>query len=172
MNAERLKEIICQDIEQRFDSLNDISTKIWSKPELGFEETFAHELLTTFLDKEGFEVSRKTPLPTSFIAKYGDGSGIKVGILVEYDALPGIGHACGHNLIAELGIGAALGMSESNIVIFVAFNCKSAFSQCEGKNQEIAIIQYTMQQNFGKVLFMLIFNRFDMKFCSLIPKIV
>ena len=110
MATERLKETICQEVDQRSGKLNEISEQIWNNPELGFEERFAHDLLTDFLKKEGFEVSSKTPLPTSFIARYGQGKGIKVGIVVEYDALPGIGHACGHNLIAEAGIGAALGM--------------------------------------------------------------
>jgi len=66
--------------------------------------------LTSFLEKEGFKVDRKTPLETSFIARYGDHTGLKVGVICEYDALPGIGHACGHNLIAEAGIAAALGI--------------------------------------------------------------
>ena len=110
MTLERLKEVICQEIDKRRDLLNDISENIWKNPELGFEEEFAHKLVTDLLEKEGFEVARKTPLPTSFIARYGKGKGIKVGIVIEYDALPGIGHACGHNLISETGIGAALGM--------------------------------------------------------------
>lgn len=104
-----LKKVICDEINRRRTCLNDISEKIWNNPELNFEERFAHELLTSFLEKEGFEVSRKTPIETSFIAKFGKGNGSKVGVVVEYDALPGIGHACGHNLIAEAGIGAALG---------------------------------------------------------------
>eukprot|EP00794_Sanderia_malayensis_P018905 gene18905-20808_t len=108
--AERLKSIACKKIDERRIGLNDISEKIWNHPELGFEETFAHDLLTTILEKEGFEVSRKMPLETAFIAKFGNSDGIKVGIVLEYDALPGIGHACGHNLIAEAGIGAALAM--------------------------------------------------------------
>ena len=110
MALERLKEVICKEIDKRRDMLNDISEKIWKNPELGFEEKFAHRVVTDLLEKEGFEVSRQTPLPTSFVAKYGQGNGIRVGIVIEYDALPGIGHACGHNLISETGIGAALGM--------------------------------------------------------------
>lgn len=109
MNADRIKDLIDQEIDKRLDDLNEISEQIWKNPELGFEEKFAHELLTNFLEREGFEVLKGTPLPTSFIAKYGKGNGIKVGVVIEYDALPGIGHACGHNLISETGIGAALG---------------------------------------------------------------
>ncbi len=108
--AERLKSVICTEVDQRQTCLNEISEKIWNNPELCFEEKFSHQLVTTFLEKEGFEVQRSTPLETAFIARFGRGDGIKVGLMVEYDALPGIGHACGHNLIAEASIGAALGL--------------------------------------------------------------
>ena len=106
---EELKFLICSTIDGRASDLNEISQSIWKNPELADEEHHAHELLTTFLEKEGFKVSRKTPLDTSFIARFGNPSGLKVGVLCEYDALPGVGHACGHNLIAEAGIAAALG---------------------------------------------------------------
>ena len=80
--------------------------------ECAFKEIQSHKLLTTFLTQEGFSVQEKTPLETSFIAKYGNPNGIKIGVCCEYDALPEIGHACGHNLIAEAGIGAALGKNK------------------------------------------------------------
>ena len=105
----KLKQEACTTIDRYSDDLNNISQQIWQNPELCFEEFHAHELLTSFLEKEGFNVSKKTPLETSFIARYGNASGLKIGVLCEYDALPGFGHACGHNLIAEAGIGAALG---------------------------------------------------------------
>ena len=104
-----LKSLICSTIDKRSFDLNEISQSIWKNPELAYEEFHAHELLTTFLEKEGFRVSPKTPFDTAFIARFGDSSGLKIGVLCEYDALPGVGHACGHNLIAEAGIGAALG---------------------------------------------------------------
>lgn len=108
--AEKLKSLVCETIDKRLDSLNEISEKIWNHPQICFEEVFAHDLLTDFLEKEGFEVAKKTPVDTAFIAKYGKNDGMKVGVVCEYDALPGIGHACGHNLIAEAGVAAALGM--------------------------------------------------------------
>ena len=107
--SKSLKEIICKAVDAKKDELNQISQEIWKNPELNFKEFKAHALLTSYLEKEGFQVSKKTPLETSFIAKYGESDGLKVGICCEYDALPGVGHACGHNLIAEAGIGAALG---------------------------------------------------------------
>lgn len=119
-SIEVYKSVVEECIEGRATDLNDISQQIWKKPELGFEEREAHDLLANFLQKEGFTVSRNTPLETSFVARYGasaverEKSGqygrlLKVGVCCEYDALPGIGHACGHNLIAEAGIAAALG---------------------------------------------------------------
>ena len=117
--AEKLKLVICQTIDKRLDSLNEISEQIWNHPQLCFEEVFAHDFLTDFLEKEGFEVSKRTPIETSFIAKYGNNDGIKVGVLLEYDALPGIGHACGHNLIAEAGVAAALGISTTFHLQFI-----------------------------------------------------
>ena len=106
-----LKAIICKAIDDREDDLNHVSQEIWKNPELNFEERFAHRLLTTFLENEGFKVHKSYPIETSFVAKYGNNieQRVRIGIICEYDALPGIGHACGHNLIAEAGIGAAIG---------------------------------------------------------------
>ena len=109
MSTNDLKSLISSTIDGRSSDLNAISESIWKNPELCYEEFHAHQLLTTFLQKEGFAVSAKTPLETSFVARFGDSEGLKVGVCCEYDALPGVGHACGHNLIAEAGIAAALG---------------------------------------------------------------
>lgn len=90
-----------------------ISDAIWSNPELGWEEHKAHELLTDFLAKNGFPVEKHhLGLKTSFRATLGEGQP-HVAVLCEYDALPEIGHACGHNLIAEVGIGAGLAIKEA-----------------------------------------------------------
>eukprot|EP00794_Sanderia_malayensis_P015295 gene15295-16872_t len=99
-------------IDQNADALHAISQSIWAKPELCFEERHAHEVLTTYLEAQGFKVSKQTPLETAFIARTGNNAdgGINVGVICEYDALPGIGHACGHNLIAEAGVATALGL--------------------------------------------------------------
>ena len=73
---------------------------IFDYPELGNEEFQAHELLTNLLEKEGFTVDREVSgLKTAFRAVYHvNGGGPKIGLLCEYDALEGLGHACGHNL--------------------------------------------------------------------------
>jgi len=92
--------------------LRDLSLDIHSHPELAYEEVHAHEVLTAFLEERGFEVERGAyGLPTAFRATAGSG-GPTVAVLSEYDALPGIGHACGHNLIATSGVAAGLAAAE------------------------------------------------------------
>lgn len=92
-------------IERNSAALAEFSSEIWSHPELGFQEKYAHALLTRFLEERGFLVEREFTLPTAFRATWGErrAGGANVAVLCEYDALPGIGHACGHNLIAEAG---------------------------------------------------------------------
>ncbi len=88
--------------------------QIHQHPELAYHEYKAHALLTDFLEKKGLKVTRSAyGLETAFVAEYGpvadpDNGVFTVGFLSEMDALPEIGHACGHNLIAIVGIGAAL----------------------------------------------------------------
>lgn len=68
----------------------------------------AHDVLTAFVEKQGFKVTRHHLLPTAWVARYTNGSGGRtIGVNSEMDALPGIGHACGHNLIAIAGVAVA-----------------------------------------------------------------
>ena len=69
-------------------------------------------MLTNLLEKHGFPVTRHFVVDTGFKAEWGDegSKGPNVAVLCEYDALPDIGHACGHNLIAEVGAGAGIGI--------------------------------------------------------------
>ena len=88
--------------------LLEASHRIHANPELGFEEHQAHEVLTAVLEDAGLEVTRSAyGLPTAFAARSG-GSGPTIAVLCEYDALPGIGHACGHNIIGTAGVGAGI----------------------------------------------------------------
>lgn len=112
MELTAAKSIVTDRIRERSGQLIEISHEIWSHPELCFDEHFAHQILTAALDDAGFEVERGAcGLDTAFIATAGssDASGPTVAVICEYDALPGIGHACGHNIIAAAGLGAALG---------------------------------------------------------------
>jgi amidohydrolase len=85
-----------------------LSHRIHAKPELGFEEEHAANWICEFLDGMGFQVQPGIcDLPTAFTAKAGNGN-LHVAICAEYDSLPGIGHACGHNIIAASSCGAAI----------------------------------------------------------------
>ncbi|MGV9820424.1 M20 family metallopeptidase [Nocardia xishanensis] len=94
------------------ERLIDLSHAIHAEPELAFEETRSVAKVIEPLAERGFEISTGVAdLPTAFRAGYGSGP-LTVGICAEYDALPGIGHACGHNIIAASAVGAALGLAE------------------------------------------------------------
>ncbi|KAJ8037853.1 Peptidase M20 domain-containing protein 2 [Holothuria leucospilota] len=91
--------------------LNALSHGIWSHPETAFNEHHAHNLLTTFLENDGFEqVEKNFILPTGFRASYGFDGGRTIAVLAEYDAHGEHGHANGHNLTAECAVGVALGV--------------------------------------------------------------
>ncbi|MCT1654565.1 amidohydrolase [Brachybacterium muris] len=91
----------------------DVARAIHADPEISFEEHRAHDRATDLLEKAGFTVERGiADLPTAFRATLGGGS-LVATLCVEYDALPGIGHGCGHNLIAGASLGAALALVEA-----------------------------------------------------------
>jgi len=90
------------------DRLIELSHRIHANPELGFKEEKASAWLCEALDEAGFAVERGAGgLPTAFVATAGKGP-LHIAICAEYDCLPGIGHACGHNIIATAGIGAGI----------------------------------------------------------------
>lgn len=101
-------------IEQESGQLHSLSKDIWKTPELAYQENTAHRLLTSFFSSRAWEVQPHYHLDTAFRAQWTskpiDSPRLHVGFLCEYDALPGLGHACGHNLIAEVGAAAALGL--------------------------------------------------------------
>jgi len=102
--------------QERFDTardaLIDLSHRIHAHPELGFEEEKASAWLCEMLTDAGFSVeSGICALPTAFRARAGSGP-VNVGLCAEYDSLPGIGHACGHNIIAASALGAAFAAAQ------------------------------------------------------------
>ncbi|KAJ5578607.1 uncharacterized protein N7459_007571 [Penicillium hispanicum] len=106
-------EAISRVIDSYSSQLWDINQKIHQNPELGFQEKLAHDNITSMLEDLGFKVTKHAHgLDTSFLAEYGEGGRV-VAFNAEYDALPGIGHACGHNLIAMMSIGAFLGVAKA-----------------------------------------------------------
>ncbi len=108
------KQIIDR-IEHDKTEIINISHDIHGMPELGFEEFKASKRLCDYLEGLGFQVERGIgKFETAFVAKLGKKTekGVTVAILAEYDALPKIGHACGHNIIAAAACGVASGFSQ------------------------------------------------------------
>ncbi|MBP2636270.1 MAG: amidohydrolase [Firmicutes bacterium] len=108
------KQIIQQEIDQVKEALWELSHKIHKNPELGFQEEQAVKWQTELLKQHGFHIQVPfAGLDTSYKATFaGKGKGPKIAFLAEYDALKGLGHACGHNLIAAMSVGAAIGLSK------------------------------------------------------------
>ena len=107
-----LKTEVRKELDEKSGDLIDLGRRIFDNPELKFEEYKAMEWLTEELEAEGFSVERGVGgVDTAFIGRCPKGGdGPTIAFLSEYDALPGLGHACGHNLIAAIGLGAGLGL--------------------------------------------------------------
>ncbi|KAJ6555742.1 hypothetical protein B0H10DRAFT_1207258 [Mycena sp. CBHHK59/15] len=105
-----LQTAIDSKLDELEPELRELSLQIHGHPELAFAETFAHDVLASFMASHGFSVTRNyLGLPTAFRAEFTHGKdGRILGVNSEYDALKGLGHACGHNLIAVSGCGVAL----------------------------------------------------------------
>ncbi|MEU0157705.1 amidohydrolase [Streptomyces sp. NPDC006261] len=109
-----LHDRIAHEVTARASRLWDVALALHREPELAFEEHAAAALLSGELERSGFAVTRGVAdMPTAFVAEAGDGNRPRVALLLEYDALPGLGHACGHNLIAAAGLGAALALNSA-----------------------------------------------------------
>ncbi len=108
LDANELKIIVSSEIDSRRSQLNELSQEIHANPEIGMEETRAAGWLAGYLEENGFLVEKGIcGLETAFRASYGKGKPV-IAILAEYDALPKLGHACGHNLIAASAVGAGV----------------------------------------------------------------
>ncbi len=108
MDTEKLKTSVIDKIDARRDQLNELSLKIHANPELAFQEVKAVAWLTEYLKENGFSVELGIcGLKTAFRGSYGQGKPV-IAILAEYDALPKLGHACGHNLIAVSAVAAGI----------------------------------------------------------------
>lgn len=103
-----------QEVQSRRSLLLDLSHRIHDHPELRFEEEQASQWLCETLTEQGFDVQHGVgSLETAFKASYGKQKAGKptIAMLCEYDALEGLGHACGHNVIATMGLGAGLALA-------------------------------------------------------------
>lgn len=113
VNVEELKAAVQREVDQVAALLIETSDWMADNPELGLQEVKASARLTELLDEFGAEVERGIAgLPTAFEAKLPGGQpGPKVAIVAEYDALPDVGHGCGHNIIATAAIGAGIALA-------------------------------------------------------------
>ena len=100
--------------EAHREEFEAVSACIFAHPELAYHEKFAQDQLCSLLEKQGFDVQRGAgSLDTAFVAEYKSGKpGMTFAFMCEYDALPEIGHACGHNLIGTSGAGAGVILKE------------------------------------------------------------
>lgn len=105
------KQVVQQRLERAHEALIGLSHWIHANPELGYEERRAVGWVSEWLEKAGFEVTRNVAdLETAVVGTYGPGP-LNVAFLVEYDALPEVGHACGHNVIAASSVGAGVALA-------------------------------------------------------------
>ena len=129
-----MKEQMISYIEQHMDSYTSIVKSLYEHPEIGNEEFQSMELLSETLKKNGFETIKGYVVPTGFIGTYRSGKpGPVIAYLCEYDALPEVGHGCGHNLIAATSLAAGCAL-------------KSIIDEIGG---EVRVIGTPAEENFG-----------------------
>ena len=110
----QLKDEINTRIDALRPELERISRDIYAHPEIAYEERQAVGWLTALLREHGFEVEEGVAnTPTAFVATRRNGSGPSIAFLSEYDALRGLGHGCGHNLIATASAGAGIALADA-----------------------------------------------------------
>jgi len=113
LDIDKLKSDIIRKVDSQRTKLIALSHRIHDNPETGFHEVKASKWLCAYLETNGFEIERGIcDLPTSFRATYGKGKPV-IALMAEYDALPQIGHACGHNIICTAASGAAIAAKEA-----------------------------------------------------------
>ena len=134
-----LKRRAWRAIGQFEPEMRELALRILRHPELGYEEVQASRWLREALARGGFHVEKELGgLPTAFRAYRSNGAGPTIAFLAEYDALPEIGHGCGHNLIGPAAIGAALGLAAlfpqiTGQVCVIGTPAEEFLGQVEGK---------------------------------------
>ncbi len=112
LDADSLKATAWRAIRTQAQPLQELALRILQHPELGYAETQASAWLCDELARHGFDVQRPWPdVPTAFLAERSaaPSASPRIAFLAEYDALPDVGHGCGHNLIGPAAVGAAIG---------------------------------------------------------------
>lgn len=125
---QQLKQDVIASVDAQADALTDLSDRIWSFAEIAFRESESAEALIEHATAHGFSITRDVgEIPTAFVAEYGSGKPV-VGIMGEFDALPGLsqaavpersptetgapGHGCGHNIFGSASLGAAIAVKQ------------------------------------------------------------
>ena len=109
-NARAIKDQASAEIEGRRPELLDLSLRIHATPEIAFQEHKSSAMLADYLEARGFRVERGIcEIPTAFRASFGSGKP-RIAFLAEYDALPGVGHGCGHNIIGTAAAAAGVAL--------------------------------------------------------------
>lgn len=117
---QQAREIVAFAVNELNQKLFDINRAIHDHPETSYEEVFAHSTLTDFFESQGFQVQRHAyGLDTAFSAEAGSGGRLVI-ICAEYDALPDMGHGCGHNLIATSSSAAFVGAARALLTMGLA----------------------------------------------------
>lgn len=112
MSLTTVEKTICEAIDNAMHELKQVSDTIHGFKELGYQEYKSSDLLAQHLAHHGLSVEKGIAgLPTAFHAVLQGGPGPQIAILAEYDALPELGHACGHNIIGTAALGAAIGLA-------------------------------------------------------------
>jgi amidohydrolase len=108
LDLEKLKQAVAREVDAHQEELIELSLRIHQNPELSFQEANASNWLSEYVGGNGFKVEKGIcQLSTAFRGEYGSGKP-RIALLAEYDALPIVGHGCGHNVIAASAVGAAV----------------------------------------------------------------
>lgn len=111
---DKYKQAVTAAVDAEFDHLWKLASYIHANPEIAFEEKKAASALSSYLHEAGFIVETGIAgLETAFKAVFKKGDGPRIAVLAEYDALQGLGHACGHNLIATSALGCAVAVKHA-----------------------------------------------------------
>lgn len=111
---DKYKQAVTATVDAEFDHLWKLASYIHANPEIAFEEKKAASALSSYLHEAGFIVETGIAgLETAFKAVFKKGDGPRIAVLAEYDALQGLGHACGHNLIATSALGCAVAVKHA-----------------------------------------------------------
>ncbi|MGH7369512.1 MAG: M20 family metallopeptidase [Candidatus Methylomirabilaceae bacterium] len=164
----QIKTEVVRAVDRLADELVAISRFLHQHPELAFEEHQAARHLTAILKARGFDVTDGVAgLPTAFLARSADGPATAtVALLAEYDALPSLGHACGHNLIAASSIGAALVLQP----FLSALGGRVAVVGCPAEERgggKIALVKAGLFQGVDAALLVHPSNRTELFKCAL-----